>query len=66
MRQDPDVILIGEMRDEETSPPRSAPPRPATSSSTVHTIDAIQTVSRIIDFYPPHQESLIRAMLAGN
>jgi twitching motility protein PilT len=66
LRQDPDVILIGEMRDEETV--RSALSAAETGHlvlSTVHTIDAPETVNRIIDFFPPHDQSQARAMLAG-
>ena len=66
LRQDPDVILIGEMRDEETV--RSALSAAETGHlvlSTVHTLDASETVNRIIDFFPPHEQSQARAMLAG-
>ena len=46
--------------------PRSPRPRPATSCfSTLHTVDAPETVNRIIDFFPPHQHQQVRAMLAG-
>ena len=58
LRQDPDVILIGEMRDEETV--RTALSAAETGHlvlSTVHTIDAPETVNRIIDFFPPHEQS---------
>jgi twitching motility protein PilT len=66
LRQDPDVILIGEMRDEETV--RSALSAAETGHlvlSTVHTLDAAETVNRIIDFFPLHEQSQARAMLAG-
>ncbi len=66
LRQDPDVILIGEMRDEETV--RSALSAAETGHlvlSTVHTLDAPESVNRIIDFFPPHEQSQARAMLAG-
>ncbi len=66
LRQDPDVILIGEMRDEETV--RSALSAAETGHlvlSTVHTLDAPETVNRIIDFFPLHEQSQARAMLAG-
>ena len=61
------MILVGEMRDEETvRTALSARPRPATSCSrTLHTVDAAETVNRIIDFFPPHQQQQARAMLAG-
>jgi twitching motility protein PilT len=66
LRQDPDVILIGEMRDEETV--RTALSAAETGHlvlSTVHTIDAAETINRIIDFFPLHEQSQARAMLAG-
>ena len=65
MRQDPDVILIGEMRDAETT---SAAITAALTGhlvfATLHTIDAVQTISRVVDLYPPHQQSLVRVQLA--
>ena len=66
LRQDPDVILIGEMRDEETV--RTALSAAETGHlvlSTVHTLDAPESVNRIIDFFQPHEQSQARAMLAG-
>jgi twitching motility protein PilT len=66
LRQDPDVILIGEMRDEETV--RTALSAAETGHlvlSTVHTIDAAETVNRVIDFFPEHEQNQARAMLAG-
>jgi twitching motility protein PilT len=66
LRQDPDVILIGEMRDEETV--RTALSAAETGHlvlSTVHTIDAPETVNRILDFFQPHEQKQARAMLAG-
>jgi twitching motility protein PilT len=66
LRQDPDVILIGEMRDEETV--RTALSAAETGHlvlSTVHTLDAPETVNRIIDFFPLHEQSQARAMIAG-
>ncbi|MGI8412234.1 MAG: type IV pilus twitching motility protein PilT [Solirubrobacteraceae bacterium] len=66
LRQDPDVILIGEMRDEETV--RTALSAAETGHlvlSTVHTLDAPESVNRIIDFFPLHEQSQARAMLAG-
>ena len=66
LRQDPDVILIGEMRDEETvHTALSAAETGHLVFSTVHTVDAAETVNRIIDFFPPHMHQQIRAMLAG-
>ena len=66
MRQDPDVILIGEMRDTETV--RAAISAAETGHavfSTLHTVDAQETVARIIDFFPPHEQHQVRAALAG-
>jgi twitching motility protein PilT len=66
MRQDPDVILIGEMRDEVTV--RTALAAAETGHlvlSTVHALDAGETVNRILDFFPPGQQQQARAMLAG-
>jgi twitching motility protein PilT len=66
LRQDPDVILIGEMRDTETV--RAALQAAETGHlvmSTLHTQDATETVNRVIDFFPPHQQKQIRLSLAG-
>jgi twitching motility protein PilT len=66
LRQDPDVILIGEMRDTETV--RAALQAAETGHlvlSTLHTQDATETVNRVIDFFPPHQQKQIRLTLAG-
>jgi twitching motility protein PilT len=66
LRQDPDVILIGEMRDEETV--RTALSAAETGHlvlSTVHTLDATETVNRIIDFFPPRLQHQARVMLAS-
>jgi len=66
LRQDPDVILIGEMRDEETV--RTALSAAETGHlvmSTLHTLDASETVNRIIDFFPPHLQQQARVMLAS-
>src|SRR5215211_1845076 len=66
LRQDPDVILIGEMRDEETvHTALSAAETGHLVFSTVHTVDAAETVNRLIDFFPPHQHQQARAMIAG-
>src|SRR5438874_3951969 len=66
LRQDPDVILVGEMRDEETvSTALSAAETGHLVLSTLHTVDAAETVNRIIDFFPPHMNQQVRAMLAG-
>ena len=66
LRQDPDVILIGEMRDEETV--RTALAAAETGHlvlSTLHTLDATETINRIIDFFPPHLQQQARVMLAA-
>ncbi|HEY5977222.1 MAG TPA: type IV pilus twitching motility protein PilT [Solirubrobacterales bacterium] len=66
LRQDPDVILIGEMRDEETV--RTALSAAETGHlvlSTVHTLDATETINRIIDFFPPRLQHQARVMLAS-
>ncbi len=66
LRQDPDVILIGEMRDETTV--RTALAAAETGHlvlSTVHALDASETINRILDFFPPAQNQQARAMLAG-
>ena len=66
VRQDPDVILLGEMRDLETmSAALTAAQTGHLVLSTAHTIGAIQTVNRIVDFFPPHQQNQIRAQLAS-
>jgi twitching motility protein PilT len=66
LRQDPDVILIGEMRDEETvQTALSAAETGHLVLSTLHTLDAPETINRIIDFFPPHQHQQARAMIAG-
>jgi twitching motility protein PilT len=67
MRQDPDVILVGEMRDEETvAAALSAAETGHLVLSTLHTIDATETVNRIVDFFPPHQQQQVRTALAGS
>jgi twitching motility protein PilT len=66
LRQDPDVILIGEMRDEETV--RTALSAAETGHlvlSTLHTLDATETINRIIDFFPPHLQQQARVMLSS-
>jgi twitching motility protein PilT len=66
LRQDPDVILIGEMRDEETvQTALSAAETGHLVLSTVHTVDATESVNRMLDFFPPHQHQQARAMIAG-
>jgi twitching motility protein PilT len=65
MRQDPDVILVGEMRDLETT--QAAITAAETGHlvfGTMHTVNAVQTLSRIVDLYPPHQQSQVRMQLS--
>jgi len=65
LRQDPDVILLGEMRDlETTSTAITAAQTGHLVFSTLHTTDAVQTINRIIDLFPPHQQAQIRFQLA--
>ena len=66
MRQDPDVILVGEMRDTETV--KAALAAAETGHfvmSTLHTVDAQETIARVIDFFPPHEQKQVRLSLAG-
>jgi twitching motility protein PilT len=67
VRQSPDVIMIGEMRDAETvAAAISAAETGHLVFSTLHTVNAVQTVERIITFFPPHQHELVRLQLALN
>ncbi|MDR6971511.1 PilT/PilU family type 4a pilus ATPase [Leifsonia shinshuensis] len=66
LRQDPDVILIGELRDLETiSVALTAAETGHLVFATLHTQDAPQTIDRVIDVFPPHQQGQVRAQLAG-
>jgi twitching motility protein PilT len=66
LRQDPDVILVGEMRDlETTSAAITAAETGHLVFSTLHTVNAPQTLERIIDIYPSDQQNQIRSMLAN-
>ncbi|MCX7017423.1 MAG: type IV pilus twitching motility protein PilT [Candidatus Sumerlaeota bacterium] len=66
LRQDPDVIMIGEMRDHETiSTALTAAETGHLVLSTLHTADTVQTVDRIVDVFPPHQQGQIRVQLAS-
>lgn len=66
LRQDPDVILIGEMRDLDTmSAAITAAETGHLVFSTLHTNDVVQTVDRIIDVFPAHQQEQVRIQLAG-
>ncbi|WP_062302696.1 MULTISPECIES: type IV pilus twitching motility protein PilT [Demequina] len=65
MRQDPDVIMVGEMRDIETV--RAALSAAETGHlvlATLHTVDAQDTINRIVDFFTPHEQDQVRATLA--
>jgi twitching motility protein PilT len=66
LRQDPDIILVGEMRDPETMEVSlHAAETGHLVLSTVHTLNATETVNRIISMFPPHQEDQIRNQLSG-
>ena len=66
LRQDPDIIMVGEMRDlETTSSTITAAETGHLVFSTLHTINAPQTIERIIDVYPANQQDQIRTMLAN-
>jgi len=65
LRQDPDVVLIGELRDLETT--QAALTISETGHlvlATLHTNSALQSINRIIDLFPPHQQSQVRAQLS--
>jgi twitching motility protein PilT len=67
LRQDPDVILVGEMRDLETIQMAiTAAETGHLVFATLHTQDAAQTVDRMVDVFPPHQQQQIRVQLAGS
>jgi twitching motility protein PilT len=66
LRQDPDVILIGELRDAETAHTAlQAAESGHLVFSTLHTIDAAETIGRMIEFFPPDKQQQIRSILAG-
>ncbi len=66
LRQDPDIILVGEMRDLETiSVALTAAETGHLVFATLHTSDAAQTIDRVIDVFPAHQQSQVRTQLAG-
>ncbi len=66
LRQDPDIILVGELRDlETTSVAITAAETGHLVLATLHTQSAAQTIDRLIDIYPPHQQQQIRAQLAN-
>jgi twitching motility protein PilT len=66
LRQDPDVILVGEMRDHETiETALTAAETGHLVLSTLHTLDATETITRIVSSFPPHQQKSVRIQLAG-
>ena len=66
LRQDPDIILIGEIRDAESAQiALSAAETGHLVLSTLHTLDATETVNRMIDLFPPHERAQVRTMLSG-
>jgi len=66
LREDPDIVLIGEMRDLETiSAALTIAETGHLVFGTLHTTDAAQTIDRIIDVFPPHQQTQIRVMLSS-
>jgi len=66
LRQDPDIIMIGEIRDVETmSIALTAADTGHLVLTTLHTLNAVETISRIVSFFPPHQHQQIRLLLAG-
>ena len=65
LRQDPDIILVGEMRDLETvSAAITAAETGHLVFGTLHTLNAVQTISRVIDMFPPHQQHQIRLQVS--
>lgn len=65
LREDPDVIMVGEMRDQETiATTLTAAETGHLVFSTLHTVGAAKTIDRIIDVFPPHQQSQIRVQLS--
>src|SRR4029078_3230656 len=67
LRQDPDVILVGEMRDVETVKTALTAAEPGHRVfSTLHTISATDSINRIIDFFPPHEQRQVRMSLGGS
>ncbi len=66
LRQDPDVIMVGEMRDAETiSAALTAAETGHLVMSTLHTNDAVQAIDRVVDVFPPHQQPQVRSQLSA-
>ncbi|MBI3737130.1 type IV pilus twitching motility protein PilT, partial [Candidatus Sumerlaeota bacterium] len=67
LRQDPDVIVVGEMRDLDTiSTALTAAETGHLVLATIHTPDVIQTIDRVVDVFPPHQQNQVRLMFASS
>jgi general secretion pathway protein E len=67
LREDPDVILVGEMRDQETvETALSAAETGHLVFSTLHTIDCVESINRMVDFFPPNQQRQARLSIAGS
>jgi twitching motility protein PilT len=67
LRQDPDIIMIGEVRDRETlSIALTAANTGHLVITTLHTMDAVQSIQRILSYYAPHEQDEIRRVLSGN
>ncbi len=65
LRQDPDIVLVGELRDHETiEAALTLAETGHLTFGTLHTSDAVQTVNRIIDVFPAHQQAQVRTMLS--
>ena len=65
LRQDPDIVLVGEMRDLETIEAALVVAETGhLAFSTLHTNSAVQTINRVIDVFPPHQQAQVRAQLS--
>src|SRR5213078_4217962 len=66
LRQDPDVILIGEMRDRETAETAlQAAESGHLVLSTMHTLDAAETIGRLVEFFPEGKQAQVRSIFAG-
>jgi twitching motility protein PilT len=66
LRQDPDVILIGELRDAETAQTAlQAAESGHLVMSTLHTVDAAETIGRMVEFFPEEKQQMIRSIMAG-
>ena len=67
LRQDPDIVLVGELRDHETiEAALTLAETGHLTFGTLHTSDAVQTINRIIDVFPPHQQDQVRTQLSSS